>query len=105
MERNVPVEATDRSIEPLTIFPLPLNLSSVGQLLTTCERIISQRMEESMEEKKNGSIQESNTPRADLESVNRDAAANAVSDHSSGMSDINENRQNQAYDSQEEDES
>ena len=105
MERNVPVEATDRSIEPLTIFPLPLNLSSVGQLLTTCERIISQPMEESMEEKKNGSIQESNTPRADLESVNRNATANAVSDHSSGMSDIDEDRQSQAYDGQEEDES
>ena len=105
IERNVPVAATDRSKEPLTIFPIPLNLSSVRQLLITCERIRSQPMEKSTEEKRNGPIQESNTPRADLESVNYSATANAVSDHSSGMSDIDEDRQSQTYDSKGEDES
>ena len=104
IERNVPVEATDRSIEPLNIFPLPLNLSSVRQLLTTCEQIISQIMEETMEEEENGSIREPGTSRADLENANYNTTASAVSDGSAGMSNIDEDRENKACDTEEEDE-
>jgi hypothetical protein len=89
------MEATDRSTEPLTIFPLPLNLSSMRQLLTTYERIISQLMEESMEEGEDGSTQKLSTSRANLEHTDRSATANIVSDHSSGMSDTDEDRQSQ----------
>ena len=79
IQRNIPLEATDRSTEPIAIFPLPLDLSSMRQLLVAFERIESQ--EELMEGKEDGSIQAingcsesfvqdntrgSNTPRANL---------------------------------------
>jgi len=95
MERNVPVGATDQSSEPITIFPLPLNLSSVRKFLTTCERMISQLTEEPMEEKENGSTGEPCTSRANLEHTNHSAATNAVSDYSSGMSSIDKDGQSQ----------
>ncbi len=103
MERNVPVEATDRSTEPLTIFPLPLNLSSVRQLLATCERIITQLTEESMEEEEDGSSQKPGTSRANLGHTDCSATANTVADHSSGMSDTNEDRQSQVCNGGQED--
>ena len=40
--RYIPVTATDRSPEPLCIYPLPLNLPSIEQLLATYEVIVSQ---------------------------------------------------------------
>ena len=102
--RNVPVEATDRSTQPLTIFPLPLSLSSVKQLLAIYERMTSQPMEESMEEKENGYTQEPDTSRANLENADYSATASAVSDHSAGVPDIGEDQQSQVYDDQREEE-
>jgi hypothetical protein len=43
--RYIPLVATDRSPEPLVIYPLPLNLDSVQQLLATYKKIVSQPAE------------------------------------------------------------
>jgi hypothetical protein len=40
IELHIPVSVTDRSSDPIQINPLPLNLSSVRQLLSVYERII-----------------------------------------------------------------
>lgn len=40
IERHIPVSVTNQSSDPLQINPLPLNLSSVRQLLSVYERII-----------------------------------------------------------------
>lgn len=40
VERHIPVAVTNRSAEPLAIFPIPLSLSSVRQLLSAYERIV-----------------------------------------------------------------
>ena len=104
IERNVPVEATDRSTEPLIIFPLPLNLSSVRQLLATCERMVPQIMEKSMKEKEDESTQELNTSRANLEPANHSAAEDVVSSNSADVSNTDEEQQSQVYDGGQEDE-
>ena len=95
IERNVPLEATDHSAEPITIFPLPLSLSSMRQLLATSERVMIQLMEEPMKEKEDGSTQKLNTSRANLESTNHDATANAVSSNSADVPNTDEDKQNQ----------
>ena len=41
----IPLGATDRSLEPLVIEPLPLNLKAVQQLLTSYEKIVAQSVE------------------------------------------------------------
>lgn len=40
IELHIPVSVTDQSSDPIQINPLPLNLSSVRQLLSVYERII-----------------------------------------------------------------
>lgn len=40
IERHIPVSVTNQSSDPIQINPLPLNLSSVRQLLSEYERII-----------------------------------------------------------------
>jgi hypothetical protein len=45
LARYIPLEATDRSLEPLVIEPLPLNLKAVQQLLTSYEKIVAQSVE------------------------------------------------------------
>ncbi len=45
VERHIPVCVTDLAAEPPVIFPLPLNLASVQQLVATYERICCQRAE------------------------------------------------------------
>ena len=112
IERHIPLEATDRSAEPIAIFPLPLGLSSVRQLLVAFERIESQ--EELMEEKEDGSIQAINgcsdedntrgthTPGADLALANRGPTENVVSDH--GADVPHSDGQKQACDGRREDE-
>lgn len=120
IERNIPLEATDRSTEPITIFPLPLDLSSVRQLLVAFERMMSQSVEEPveepMEEKEDGSIQaingcsdEDNTrgsdvPRANLALANHSSTASAVSDHGADVPHTDETRQRQACEGKQEDE-
>ena len=110
IERNIPLEATDHSTEPITIFPLPLDLSSVRQLLVAFQRMMSQSVEESMEEKEDGSIQAingcsdedniwgSHVPRADLALANHSSTTNVVSDCGTDVSHIDETRQRQACD-------
>jgi hypothetical protein len=105
IERNVPLEATDHSAEPITIFPLPLDISSMRQLLETSERMITQLMEEPIEEKEDGATQKLNTSRTNLEHANHSATANAVSSNSADVSNTDEDRQNQAYHGRQEDES
>jgi hypothetical protein len=114
IERNIPVEATDRSTEPFTIFPLPLDLSSLRQLLVAFEGIKSQ--EKLMEEKEDGSIQAINgcsdednirgsrVPRANLALANRSSTTNVVSDCGTDVSHTDEIRQRQACDGGREDE-
>ena len=117
IQRNIPLETTDRSTEPITIFPLPLDLSSVRQLLVAFERIKSQ--EELMEGREDGSIQAingcsesfiqdntrgSNTSRANLALANYGSAANVVSDHGADVPHTNATRQRQACDGRREDE-
>jgi hypothetical protein len=46
IERSVPLDATDRGLAPLSAFPIPLNPSSLQQLLATFERIVGQQAEE-----------------------------------------------------------
>ena len=114
IERNIPLEATDRCTEPITIFPLPLDLSSLRQLLVAFERIESQ--EEPMEEKEDGSIQAindcsdkdnirgSHVPRADLALANHSSTTSVVSDCGTDVSHTDEIRQRQACDGGREDE-
>jgi hypothetical protein len=42
VEQSLPLAATDRSSESIDIFPIPIDLPSVRQLLATYERIESQ---------------------------------------------------------------
>ena len=57
-----------------------------------------------MEEEENGSIRESDTPRADLENANYNTTASAVSDCGASMPNIDEDREDQVYDIEGEDE-
>jgi hypothetical protein len=50
IERMVPVAATDRAAEPPYIFPAPLNVVAVQQLLAAFERITSRSVEEAENE-------------------------------------------------------
>jgi hypothetical protein len=45
IEGFVPIAATDRAAEATIIFPVPLNIVAVQQLLATFERIASQSVE------------------------------------------------------------
>ena len=42
VKRYIPLAVTDRSLEPFGVYPLPLSLTSVRQLLATYQRIVSQ---------------------------------------------------------------
>jgi hypothetical protein len=53
VERSVPVEVTDRGLEPHSTFPIPFNTSSLLQLLTTFERIVCQPAGEVEDERRN----------------------------------------------------
>jgi len=56
----VPLQATDRSPEPIKEFPLPIDLSSVKQLSKVCQRVLRMHglsVETSMEESEDGYIQ------------------------------------------------
>lgn len=60
IERIVPLQATDRSSEPIKEFPLPIDLSSVKQLSKVYQRILrmhGRSIETSMEESKDEYIQ------------------------------------------------
>jgi hypothetical protein len=50
LEQMIPQAATDRSEVESGVFPLPVNLASLEQLLTTYERIIKQLVEEQTDE-------------------------------------------------------
>ena len=105
IERNVPIEATDHSPEPITIFPLPLDISSMRQLLEISERMITQLMEEPIEEKEDGAAQKLNTSRANLEHANHSATTNVVSSDSADLSNTDEDQQSQVCHGRQEDES
>jgi hypothetical protein len=45
VERHIPVRVTDLAAQQPVIFPLPLDLASVQQLVATYERILCQRAE------------------------------------------------------------
>jgi hypothetical protein len=83
VERHIPVCVTNLAAEPLVIFPLPLDLASVQQLVATYERIGCQRAEGTEDESqrpvadRNGG--ESATPR-DLAAARRRTAAARVPD-------------------------
>jgi len=64
MKRSIPLKATDRSPQPFTIAPLPLNLTSVRQLLSTYERIVSQSMEGTEDERDHRQASDSSGPAA-----------------------------------------
>ncbi len=56
----MPLQATDRSPEPIQEFPLPIDLSSVKQLSEVYQRILrmhGRSVETSMEESEDGYIQ------------------------------------------------
>ena len=101
----MPIEATDHSPEPITIFPLPLDISSMRQLLETSERMITQLMEEPIEEKEDGAAQKLNTSRANLEHANHSATTNVVSSNSADLSNTDEDQQSQVCHGRQEDES
>src|SRR5579864_4711144 len=46
VERNIPLTATDRSAEPLVLFPLPLDLLGLQRLLHTYARLMRQSEQE-----------------------------------------------------------
>jgi hypothetical protein len=64
IERSVPIEATDRGLEPAATFPVPFNTSSLLQLLTTFERIVCQPAGEVEDEKHERGGHDSLTPGA-----------------------------------------
>jgi hypothetical protein len=106
IERNVPLEATDHSAEPITIFPLPLDISSMRQLLATSERMLTQLTEEKMEEKRDGSIQanegsiggaRAETANTDLDVADTRATASYVSDDGASLSRVDETLQQQSH--------
>ena len=112
IERNVPLEATDHSAEPITIFPLPLDISSMRQLLVTSERILTQLTEEKMEEKRDGSIQanegsigeaRAETANTDLDIADTRATASYVSDDGANLSRVDETLQRQSHSDDRED--
>lgn len=102
IERVVPLTATDRSDEPITIFPLPIDLSSVQQVLATFRRIESQPAEDA----EDGSIHQTSkdhsatiappcesddiraphTTGTDLAPVDSNATTDGVSGHGAGVS-------------------
>jgi hypothetical protein len=107
VERTVPLEATDRSPEAIAIFPLPIDLSSVRQLLATYERIQAQPVE-GTEDEYNDRIASDGCKGNTVESHNAHApdtagtrlgisgsaaTASGVSEHRAGVSPIGEERQ------------
>jgi hypothetical protein len=61
VERLVPLAATDLAAEPICLYPLPLNLSAVEQLLATSMRIKIQPAEETEDAGIKGSTQRGDT--------------------------------------------
>jgi hypothetical protein len=99
IERTVPVAATDRAAEPPYIFPAPLSVIAVQQLLATFERITSRSVEEEEDESRrqrnqdepSGVEQDGSTARqaeddtdADLGGSHTSATANGDTDTHSG---------------------
>jgi hypothetical protein len=42
IERHIPISVTDQAVDPICSYPLPLNLSSVRELLAVYARMIRQ---------------------------------------------------------------
>jgi hypothetical protein len=61
VERLVPLAATDLAADPICLYPLPLNLSAVEQLLATFMRIKIQPAEETEDAGIKGSTQSGDT--------------------------------------------
>jgi hypothetical protein len=107
VERIVPLEATDRSPEAIAIFPFPIDLSSVRQLLATYERIQAQPVEGTEDEyndwiasggSKDNTVESHNahapdTAGAHLGIAGSAATASGVSEHRAGVSPIGEEPQ------------
>ena len=75
------------------------------QLLETSERMITQLMEEAIEEKEDGTIQKLNTSRTNLEHADHSATTNVVSSNSADVSNTDEGQQSQVCHGGQEDES